>query len=52
MDYIDNGIIKAVDTGLIYGMGIDTTGNLCYGRDNERNWIDFISGYPPLVVNG
>lgn len=52
MDYIDEGVVKASDPGLVCGMGIDMYGNLCYGQDKDKHWIDFISGYPPLVVNG
>lgn len=34
------------------GMGITTTGELKYGNINEGNFVDFISGYPPLLNNG
>ena len=52
MDFIDEGKIQSVEDWIFYGMGIDYAGNMLYGRDNETAWKDFISAYPPLVVNG
>lgn len=50
-DYIDEKkVISSSD--LEYGFGIDDKGNLVYGKDTDKNWKDFISAYPPLVVNG
>ena len=46
---------KAISTTVKYkvGMGINrATGELEYGNIDEGKFIDFISGYPPLVWNG
>ena len=46
---------KAISTTVKYkiGMGINrATGELEYGNIDEGKFIDFISGYPPLVCNG
>lgn len=46
---------KAISTTVKYkvGMGINrATGELEYGNIDEGKFIDFISGYPPLVRNG
>lgn len=46
---------KAISTTVKYkiGMGINrVTGELEYGNIDEGKFIDFISGYPPLVRNG
>lgn len=50
-DYIDENI-KISSSNLEYGFGIDENNVLSYGTDNEKKWKDFISAYPPLVVNG
>lgn len=52
MDFIDEGRIQSSEDWIEYGMGVDVYGKLIYGKDNERVWKDFISAYPPLVVNG
>ena len=52
MDFIDEGKIQSAEDWIQYGIGIDNSGILSYGRDNEKVWRDFISAYPPLVVNG
>lgn len=46
---------KAISTTVKYkvGMGVNrATGELEYGNIDEGKFIDFISGYPPLVCNG
>lgn len=46
---------KAISTTVKYkiGMGINrATGELEYGNIDEGKFIDFISGYPPLVCDG
>lgn len=52
MDFIDEGKIQSAEDWIQYGLGIDYNNNLIYGKDNERNWKDFLSAYPPLVVDG
>ena len=52
MDFIDEGVVKASEEWLQYGIGIDGLGNMRYAKDNETIWRDFVSAYPPLVVNG
>ena len=52
MDYIDNGVQKANDTTWnSYGIGIKQNGDLCCGYENE-GWKDFLTAYPPLIING
>lgn len=46
---------KAISTTVKYkvGMGINrATGELEYGNIDEGKFVDFISGYPPLVCDG
>lgn len=52
MDFIDEHRIKSQEDWVEYGFGIDVNGNLQYGKDSDKVWKDFISAYPPLVVNG
>ncbi len=51
MDLIDNGKQRANDIPWnSYGIGITKDGLLKCGYEND-GWHDFISGYPPLVIN-
>lgn len=52
MDFIDEGIIKSSESWIQYGFGIDHTGNMIYAKDCDKPWKDFLSAYPPLMVNG
>ena len=52
MDYIDDGVVKADQENLSYGIGIKRTGGLTVGKDSDGNWKDFITAYPPLLLNG
>lgn len=52
MDFIDEGQIQSSEDWIQYGFGIDGLGNLLYAKDTDKLWRDFISAYPPLVVNG
>ena len=52
MDFIDEGQVKAAEAWMQYGLGIDKTGNLIYGKDSDRQWRDFISSFPTLVADG
>ena len=52
MDYIDEGKVKASQNNLTYGIGITNEGELKFGKDSEEKWRDFISAYPPLLING
>lgn len=51
-DYINEHKQISSANDLVYGFGIDNLGNIKYGKDTDNNWKDFISAYPPLVVNG
>lgn len=51
MDFIDEGKIQSAEDWIQYGFGIDTLGNMRYAKDTDMLWRDFISAYPPLVVN-
>lgn len=52
MDFIDDGKKKSSEESILYGFGIDYSGNLIYGKDTDKTWKDFISAYPPLVIDG
>lgn len=53
MDFIDNGIQKADDpTWDSYGFGITQKNELTFGKESDREWKDFLTAYPPLVING
>lgn len=52
MDFIDEGIIQSEEDWIQYGFGIDGLGNMIYAKDTDKVWRDFVSAYPPLVVNG
>lgn len=52
MDYIDNGIQKSNDrTWNSYGIGINLNGELKFGQEID-GWKDFLTAYPPLIING
>lgn len=51
-DYIDNGQRISSNNTVEYGFGITHAGKLLYGKENEENWTDFVTAYPPLVING
>lgn len=51
-DYIDEGKIISVNSKLEDGFGIDSAGELSFGKDYSKTWTDFVSAYPALVVNG
>lgn len=52
MDFIDETVSKSSEDWIQYGFGIDTNGNMLYAKDSDKLWKDFVSAYPPLVVNG
>lgn len=51
-DFVDEGRVVSTEDWIEYGFGIDSNNNLLYGKDSAQIWRDFISAYPPLVVNG
>ena len=51
-DYVNEHKQISSAADLEYGFGIDDLGNMRYGKNTDSNWKDFISAYPPLVVNG
>lgn len=51
MDFINEKITKSNEDWIQYGIGILNNTDIQYGKDNEKQWRDFISAYPPLVVN-
>ena len=51
MDFINEYITKTNEDWIEYGFGINFQNELIYGKDNDQNWKDFISAYPPLVIN-
>lgn len=50
-DYKDNGTFISQTGEYPYGMGITTTGELKYGHSSDSSFVDFVSAYPPLIVN-
>ena len=52
MDYIDEGETKSYEAWIKLGIGIVGDSDILYGSVDERNWRDFISGYPVLIANG
>lgn len=53
MDFIDEGVQKANDiTWDSYGFGITKKNELTFGRESDRDWKDFLTACPPLVING
>lgn len=52
MDYIDNRVQKSNDrTWNSYGIGINLNGELKFGQEID-GWKDFLTAYPPLIING
>lgn len=52
MDFIDDYERKSADSIQgSYGIGITTNGEIKFGTDDEP-WKDFLTAYPPLLING
>lgn len=52
--FVDDGMTMAEDSAFPCGIGITTSGALAYTSNigYRSDWRDFISAYPPLVVDG
>lgn len=49
---INENNICSGDSNVTKGIGITTEGEVQFGDFKDKNWKDFMSAYPPLIVNG
>ena len=50
-DFTDNGQVRSSHEDYSYGIGINQSGELVFGKDTAV-WKDFLTAYPPLLING
>lgn len=50
-DFTDDGQVKSSHDDYSYGIGITSNGDLLFGKDTGI-WKDFLTAYPPLLING